>query len=105
MSNFLKLFGETDKSRVLDFFIENKVFCYTIQELSEGICISEEKVEKIVEYFVEIGVLKIKNANFLELTNNEIVLKLFLMENHLNEICADIEINKQKAEDGVDVNE
>lgn len=85
-SSFLNVFGDSDKARVLDFFIENKMFEYSFEEAHKATGINEERLEEIFKVFFEFGILAfISNdkGQFYALADNDIAKSLLSLDNEL----------------------
>lgn len=87
-SAFLNVFGDSDKAKVLDFFIENKIFEYTIEETVKATSIQKEKVEEIISLFFEMGILAYISSSkgqFYTLTDTDLAKSLLSVDNELTE--------------------
>ena len=87
-SAFLNVFGKSDKVKVLDFFIENKIFEYTIYEIIKATNTQEEKINEIIDLFFDLGILKYVSSDkgqFYTLADNDLVKALLSVDNNLTE--------------------
>lgn len=92
-SGFLNVFGDSDKAKVLDFFIENNVGCYEIKEVSAATNVSEREIEKIIKYFVKLAIVEKHGTQTMDLflfSTNDLTRHLLILDNTITRINADL---------------
>ncbi len=93
-SMFLEIFGETPIAKVLDFFIENRPFDYSKEEVVRQCELSKPTIYKLWHVLVKYKIIKptrrYGKAKLYKLnTENEFVKRLISLDNALIKTATD----------------
>ena len=92
-SGFLAVFGKSDKAKVLNFFLENKIFRHTVEETHKATGISTKKLEKIFRFFFRIGILdfnSLDKSQFYTFGENDLTKYLIMIDGAITRFDADL---------------
>lgn len=92
-SSFLNVFGKSNKAKILDFFIENNLVCYSIEEISNSVYVNCEYTKEITESFVKINILeecKFQGIVCYRLQINDLTMLLKILNNTITRFDADL---------------
>ncbi len=100
-SSFRLVFGDSPIVKVIDFFLDNRVFDYSLTDIAKNSDIGWSTLHGFWKDFVKLGIVaktrRIGRAELYKLNlKNPVVKKLIDLDNNISKKLIQEEVNKQK---------
>jgi len=100
-SVMIEVFGSSPKTRIIDFYMDNKIFDFTKKEVIEDLGMSKKTFYKYFPEIRNMGIVKptrkIGRAQLYKLNlNNTIVKKIIELEREVSDEYAEEKLEKMK---------
>lgn len=102
-SSFRLVFGDTPIIKVLDFFLDNKEFDYSLTDIAKNADIGWTTLHQFWPRLVKLGIVirtrRIGRAELYKLaTNDPLVKRIIDIDNHISKKLMQEELERQKIE-------